>query len=116
MAKPIVQADLAKLVAKAVEIARQRHQKVELTPGIFEQDTHRIPWWIVGRVTRAVDLDAAHKIAEEITEGVSKDPRGPELQPVTLRVGKDILVGFIEKYQGQIEPPMGGAFFGPSGQ
>jgi len=112
MDKLVSQADLSKLVAKAVELARDRHKDVEFSQGLFDQDTFRLPWWIVGRVLRdKVDLDQAHKIAEDITKGVGE---GLELHPVTIRINRNILVGFIEKFGRQIEPPGGGAF-GPGG-
>ena len=111
---PVSQAELAKLIAKAVEKARARHKDLELTPALFDSDAIRIPWWIVGRVARGpLDLDKAYKVAEDIAQATA--PNGPVLQPVAMKLGKEILVGFIERYGRQFEPPIGSApgEFGP---
>ena len=114
MEKLVSQADLSKRIADAIKLARDRHKDVEFEQGLFEQDTFRLPWWIVGRVLRdKVDLDQAHKIAEDITRSVGA--KDLQLHPVTLRINRNILVGFIERFGRQIEPPAGGAFGGPGG-
>ena len=49
------------------------------------------------------DLDQAYKAAETITAAVKIT--GVELQPVAMKIDKDILVGFIERHGGQLEIP-----------
>lgn len=101
--------ELSKAVAKAIEIATSKH-KVELQPHLFQQDIVRVPGWIVGRVLRdQLDLNLAHKIAESITSSVNGKSGG--FQPATVRIDRDILVGFIERYGNQIELP--GSFQAP---
>jgi hypothetical protein len=102
--------ELAKAVGKAVELAKTKH-KLDLEPYLFEQDFARIPWWIVGRRLReSDDLKQALTISETITNAVND--KGTAFQPATLCVGKDILVGFIERFGNQVEIPT--SLMGPS--
>ncbi|MCC7013347.1 MAG: hypothetical protein IT454_12355 [Planctomycetes bacterium] len=95
--------ELSKAVAKAVDLARAKH-KLELHPHLFQQDFAHLPWWIVGRVLRErVDLDQAHKVSETITQSINA--KSDAFQPATVRIGDDILVGFIERFGNQIELP-----------
>lgn len=101
--------ELSKAVTKAIEIAKSKH-KVDLQPPLFQQDILRVPGWIVGRVLRdQLDLNLAHKIAESITDSVNG--KGSGFQPATVRIERDIHVGFIERFGNQIELP--GSFQGP---
>ncbi len=95
--------ELSKAVAKAVSLAQAKH-KLELHPHPIQADFARLPWWLVGRVLRQrVDLDQAHKTATTITASVNG--KGNAFQPVTVCFGDDILVGFIERFGGHIQPP-----------
>ncbi len=95
--------ELSKAVAKAVSLAQSKH-KLALQAHPIQPDFARLPWWIVGRVLRErVDLDQAHKVAETIT--ASLNGKGDLYQPVTARFGDDILVGFIERFGGQLQVP-----------
>jgi hypothetical protein len=99
----VTQEQLSKAVDAAVKIAGER-RKLALQPPIFDLDHIRTPWWIVGRVIRdKFPLDDAHQISEEITKAVRVD--GVTLQPTTIKIDKDILVGFVEKYGGQLPVP-----------
>jgi len=97
----ISQKELSAAVEKAVSLASRKH-KLELEHNLFDRDVFRLPWWIVGRMLRDnVDLDQAYKAAESITTGL----RIPEvdLQAVAVKIDKDILVGFIERFNGQLD-------------
>lgn len=95
--------ELSKAIVKAVELAKAKH-KLTLEPFLFQQDVARIPWWIIGRRLRDIDdLKQAHIVAETITSAVNA--KGNVFQPATLRVDKDILVGFIERFGNQVEVP-----------
>lgn len=95
--------DLSKSVSKAVELAKAKH-KLDLQSHLFQPDFTRLPWWIVGRIVRdRVDLDQAHKISETITAEVNA--KGDAFQPATIRIGGDILVGFIERVGNHVEVP-----------
>jgi hypothetical protein len=107
---------LAAAVAKAVKAASAKHGAPKLEPHLFQQDIARLPWWIVGRVLHehAIEFDRAHDISSQIAANVSKTI-GVPLQPSTLIIDKDILVGFIEHIGGDLEigDLMGGG--GPAG-
>jgi hypothetical protein len=81
---------LAGAVDKAAQLAGNR-------PGVtIDKDTiiHRSE--IIGRIlTSATDLNDAFKVAQDISAG-AKVP-GLKPQPVATRIGKDILVGFIDR-------------------
>lgn len=105
--------ELSKAISKAVEIAQAKH-KVQLQAHPIQPDFARIPWWIAGRVLRdRIDLDQAHKLAETIT--LSVNGKSKAFQPVTARFGDDILVGFIERYGGNLELPQQILGGGPQG-
>ena len=102
-ARRISPEELSKAVSKAVELAKTKH-KLELQPHLFEQDFARLPWWIIGRRLHETDnLEQAHAISETITSAVNA--KGNAFQPATLRVDKDVLVGFIERFGNQVEAP-----------
>lgn len=83
-------ASLGRSVDKAVKLAAARHG---LKP---EKDTLVERWEIFGRRLRAgTDLNQAYDFANEVA-GAVKLP-GLRLEPVVSRIGRDILVGFIEK-------------------
>jgi hypothetical protein len=90
--------NLGDSIDKAVAIALRRHQ-VKVQP-----DTLAVNWEIFGRRLRELqDLNEAFKFATTVSTSV-KVP-GFSAQPITLRIGPDILVGFIEK--GRIPRPIG---------
>jgi hypothetical protein len=93
--------ELAKAVENAVEKASANHS---LEVHLFQQDFVHLPWWIIGRVLRDQnDLTKAHELARSITKNV-KLP-GIDLQPATICIDKDILVGFIERNGGAFGVP-----------
>jgi hypothetical protein len=84
---------IGKLVSSiddAVALASRRH-------GVALRDeTFLDRWEIIGRVVREkIGLNAAYKLAEEITKGANL--QGISALPVATRVGKDVLVGFVER-------------------
>ncbi len=93
-ARQISQKTLADAVDKAVRIASKKHE-LALDTNLFGKDVIKTPPWIVGRVIRGeASLDQAYATAEAIAKGVELE--GVVLQPVALKINKDILVGFIE--------------------
>jgi hypothetical protein len=89
-AEAVSLAKLTKSVESAIRIAAARH---ELN---VEKDTLLDRWEIVGRRLRNVqDFNVAFRFAEDVTRGV-KLP-GIRVEPVVTRIGKDILVGFVER-------------------
>jgi hypothetical protein len=97
----VSQRELAKAVNKAVELAARQH-KLKLESNLFERDLIKTPPWIFGRVLRGqVDLDQAYKAAETITSNVKF--ADAEFQPVALRINRDILVGFIERFGDRVQ-------------
>jgi hypothetical protein len=81
---------IAKSVESAVKIAAARFDLV------VEKDNLIDRWEIFGRRLRNTsDLNMAYQLAESITRGV-KIP-GLKAEPVASRIGKNILVGFIDR-------------------
>jgi hypothetical protein len=91
--------DLARSVDKAVALALKRHDlRVEAGNLVID-------WEIFGRRLReAQSLDKAFAFASEVTRGV-KVP-GLKPQAIALRVGGDIICGFIER--GRLPKVIGG--------
>ena len=82
--------DLSKSVDKAVEVAAKRLQLGAVGP------TTSFNWEIIGRKVKGFqDLDVAHDLAVSVAQKVKLS--GIVAEPVSIRIGKDILVGFIEK-------------------
>jgi hypothetical protein len=81
---------LARTIDAAVTKAAARHQLA------VEKDTLLDRWEIIGRRLRDVaDFDIAYRFAQDVTAGV-KMP-GVRIQPIVARIGRDTLVGFIER-------------------
>ena len=105
----VSQKDISKAIEKAVSVASRKH-RLQLEPNLLHGNVFRTPWWLVGRVVRdGTDLNQAFGAAEAITAGLNQ----PGLQAVALKIDKDILVGFIERFGPQLNMPevLGG---GPS--
>lgn len=84
---------LSKSIDKAVSLATDRHGVV------FDKENVILNWEILGRILREMDLsgrDTRLDVAATIVKNVS----GIKGQPVVTKVGKDILVGFIERSGG----------------
>jgi hypothetical protein len=81
---------LARTIDTAVQRAATRHELA------VDKDTLLDRWEIIGRRLRDVaDIDIAYKFAQEVSANV-KLP-GVKIQPVVARIGRDTLVGFIER-------------------
>lgn len=81
---------LSKSIDKAVRLATDRHQVV------FEKGNVLLNWEILGRILREMNVsgrDTRLDVAATIVKNVS----GIKGQPVVTKIGKDILVGFIER-------------------
>jgi hypothetical protein len=82
-AEGIQLASLTRSVEAAFKIAAARNKLVNR-------------WEIIGRRLRDVtDMNVAYQMASDVTRGV-KLP-GMKLDPVITRIGKDILIGFVER-------------------
>lgn len=82
--------DLSQSIDKAVAIAVKRHS-VAAQPG-----TLVVNWEIIGRILRDLaDMNTAFAVATDITKGVKV--QGIQGQPAVAKMGRDILVGFIER-------------------
>lgn len=93
--------ELSTAIDKAVGIAVSRH-RLEFQPNHFGRDQFQLPPWIVGRLVRGkIDLDQAFKSAETIVEAAGFGDQN--LQAVAIKVDKDILVGFIERFGDQLD-------------
>ncbi len=98
--------DLNAAVERAVSMAADR-RKLSAEVPVFGGDFYRVPWWIAGRKLRdQVNLDEAYEFAEQVSEAVSKEA-GIDLVPAVTIIDKDILCGFIERFEGGILPPLG---------
>ena len=81
---------VARSVESAVKLAAARHQLTVDKATLIDR------WEIVGRRLRDVaDMNVAYKFAQDVAAGV-KIP-GLKVQPIVSKIGKDILVGFIER-------------------
>jgi hypothetical protein len=89
-AASVSMATLARTIDAAVKKAAARHQLR------VEPDTLLDRWEIIGRRLRDVaNLDIAYGFAKEVAAGV-KVP-GVRVQPIVARIGRDTLVGFIDR-------------------
>jgi len=83
---------MARSVEKAVKLAANRHQLA------VDKETLIDRWEIVGRRLRDVsDMNVAYQFAQDVAKGVNIP--GLKIQPIVSRIGRDILVGFIERSQ-----------------
>lgn len=90
--------ELAGAVHKAVGLAASRH-KLDLEANVFDRDDFRLPPFINGRRCRGIDMDQAFKAAETIVDNLGL--KDAAVQTVALKIDKDILVGFIERFGDQ---------------
>lgn len=89
-AESVSLSSVAKSVEKAVKIAATRLDLV------VEKETLLDRWEIFGRrLKNATDLNKAFQFAETVTKGVNTP--GLKIEPIATRIGKDILVGFIDR-------------------
>ena len=89
-AETIALPSLSRAINKAVALAAKRHDVV------FERENIIYNWEILGRILRETgDLD--RQAGLEIAEAVMRNLPGVRGQPVVTKIGKDILVGFIER-------------------
>jgi hypothetical protein len=85
-------ADLSKAVDRSVALASKRH---ELST---EAGNLMVNWQILGRLLRNFDdLNHALTFAKDVTRGVKI--QGLKAEPVVVKVGPDVLCGFIERGQ-----------------
>jgi hypothetical protein len=82
--------DLSKSIDRAVAIASKRH-------GIkTDANSLVLNWEILGRILRQFeDLNAADRFATEVTKAVTL--KGIQADPAIVKIGRDILCGFIER-------------------
>ena len=83
---------LSKSIDKAIALASDRHGVV------FDKENIIVNWEILGRILREMDLsgrDTRLDVAATIVKN-----SGIKGQPVVTKIGKDILVGFIERSGG----------------
>jgi hypothetical protein len=98
-AEVISASDLSRSIDRAVALAVKRH---DLKP---EAGNLAIDWEIFGRRLRELQsLDQAFAFASDVTKGIQVAGLRP--QPIALRVGRDIICGFIEK--GRLPKVIGG--------
>ena len=83
-------ADLSKSIERAVAIAAKRAEvKTDPTSLVLN-------WEIFGRILREyADLNAVDRFAREVTRGVKI--RGLQADPAIVKIGRQILCGFIER-------------------
>jgi len=82
--------DLSRSIDRAVALASKRHE-VKAEPS-----TLLINWEILGRILREFeDINAAFKFATDVTKNV--ELRGIKGEPACLKMGPDILCGFVER-------------------
>jgi len=81
---------VAKSVESAIKLAAARHNLA------VDKTTLLNRWEIIGRRLKDVkDMDVAFRFASDVSSKV-KVP-GLAIVPVVTKIGKDILVGFIER-------------------
>lgn len=83
-------ASLSKAIDRAVDLAAKRHNVVFGSENVVHN------WEILGRVLREV-REAGRQTRLDVASTVLKSLPGVKGQPVVTKVGKDILVGFIER-------------------
>ncbi len=82
---------LSKSIDQAVTRAARQFGVNALQPTLI------LNWQIIGRIARNVDAGQAFELATAISAAVKV--RGIVPAPAITRIGKDILVGFIERGQ-----------------
>ncbi len=96
-------AEFGKAVEAAVLTAAKRNKLADLRTSLGS-DYHHMPWWIVGRQVRDVDLSQAQAFATQVAADVGKKS-GVELLPALTLIDGDILVGFVERFGNDLEVP-----------
>jgi len=84
---------LSKSIDKAVDLATNRHGVV------FDKGNVILNWEILGRILREMDL-SGRETRLDVATTIAKNVAGIKAQPVVTKIGKDILVGFIERSGG----------------
>jgi hypothetical protein len=84
-------ATLSKSIEQAVTRAAKQFGVTPSEPNFFPN------WKIIGRLIRDLDAGQAFELATAISTAVKV--KGIDPAPAIARVGKDILVGFIERSQ-----------------
>ncbi len=82
---------LSKSIDQAVTRAAKQFGVSPVQPNLFPN------WKIIGRVVRNLDAAQAFELATAISTAVKV--KGIDPAPAITRIGKDILVGFIERGQ-----------------
>ncbi len=91
-------------VVEAVELAKER-RGLELEAAPLGSDFLRNPVWTIGRQVRGdISLDDAYQVATSITEAVESSV-GIRLSPTVTIVDKQILCGFIERFDRSFDLP-----------
>lgn len=89
-AESVSLASITRSVESAVKVAAARHELAVDKATLLDR------WEIIGRRLRDVsDMNLAFTFATEVADRV-KVP-GLKMEPVVTRIGKDILVGFINR-------------------
>ena len=83
-------AALSKSIDKAIDLAAKRHSVV------FDKQNVIHNWEILGRILRDVDL-SGRQTRLDVAATVVKNLPGVKARPIVTKIGKDILVGFIER-------------------
>lgn len=81
---------LSKSIDKAIGLATDRHGVV------FEKENVILNWEILGRILREMDL-SGRDTRLDVAATIAKNASGIKGQPVVTKIGKDVLVGFIER-------------------
>ena len=87
-------AALSKSIDKAVALAAKRHDVA------FGGDNIILNWEILGRILREMQL-GGRDTRLDVANTILKNVPGVKGQPVVTKIGKDILVGFIERVGNQ---------------
>ena len=92
--------DLSRSIDRAVAIAAKR---AAVKP---EPSTLLLNWEILGRILREFeDLNAADQFAREVTQAVKL--KGVQADPAIVKIGRQILCGFIERGKLPMQLPRG---------
>lgn len=81
---------LSKSIDKAIALAAKRHDVA------FDGQNVIHDWRILGRYLRQMS-DAGGQTRLDVAATVVKNLPGVKAQPVVTKIGKDILIGFIER-------------------
>lgn len=84
-------------ISKAVDLHGERVRRFERVP--FGNDAIRIPPWIAGRIVReGIALDEADELSRALSQSIAENLGVEGLVPATIKIDKDILVGFIDRF------------------